>query len=88
VHIQRAKAALHGAGTPASVGNQDLDSSNAYYNQTTQVNQTDALRQERHRIQGELETFSNQLLQSAARRCGWNRSNCPKIAQGAPEQGL
>ena len=63
VHIQRAKAALHEAGIPAAVGNQALDLATAYYNQTPQVSQTDALRQERNRIQAELETVSSQLLQ-------------------------
>ena len=63
VHIQRAKAALHDAGIPVAVGNQVLDLATAYYNQTPQVSQTDALRQERNRIQDELETVSSQLLQ-------------------------
>jgi len=63
VHIQRAKAALHAAGIPVAVGHQTLDLATAYYNQTPQVSQTDALRQERNRIQDELETVSSQLLQ-------------------------
>jgi len=62
VHIQRAKADLHEAGIPVAVGNQALDLATAYYNQTPQVSQTDALRQERNRIQDELETVSSQLL--------------------------
>ena len=61
IHIHRAKAALHDAGIPVAVGNQAL--ATAYYNQTPQVSQTDALRQERNRIQDELETVSSQLLQ-------------------------
>ena len=63
VHIQRAKAALHDAGIPVAAGIQALDLATAYYNQTPQVSQTDALRQERNRIQDELETVSSQLLQ-------------------------
>ena len=63
VHIQRAKAALHEAGIPAAVGNQALDLATAYYNQTPQVSQADALRQERNRVQSELESVSSQLLQ-------------------------
>ena len=63
VHIQRAKAALHDAGIPVTVGNQALDLATAYYNQTPQVSQTDAMRRERNRIQDELETVSSQLQQ-------------------------
>ena len=63
VHIQRAKAALHDACIPVAVGNQALDLATAYYNQTPQVSRTDVLRQERNRIQDELETVSSQLLQ-------------------------
>ncbi|MET4076478.1 hypothetical protein [Hymenobacter sp. UYCo722] len=63
VHIQRAKAALHDAGIPVAIGNQALDLATAYYHQTPQASQTDAMRQERNRIQDELETVSSQLLQ-------------------------
>ena len=62
VHIQRAKAALPEAGIPVAAGIQALDLATAYYNQTPQVSQADALRQERNRIQDELETVSSQLL--------------------------
>jgi len=59
VHIQRAKA----AGIPLAIGNQALDLTTACYHQTPQVSQTDAMRQERNRLQYELETVSSQLLQ-------------------------
>ena len=62
-HIQRTKAALHDAGIPVAAGNQALDLATAYYHQTPQVSQTDAMRRERNRIQDELETVSSQLLQ-------------------------
>lgn len=63
VHIQRAKAALHEAGIPLAIGNQALDLATACYHQTPQVSQTDAMRQERNRLQYELETVSSQLLE-------------------------
>lgn len=59
-HIQQAKAALRDAGIPLAAGNQDL--ATAYYHQTPQFSQTDALRRERNHIQDELETISSQLL--------------------------
>ena len=55
VHIQQAKAVLRDAGFPVATGNQVLDLATAFYNQTPQVSLTDALRQERNRIQDELE---------------------------------
>ncbi|OGX83532.1 hypothetical protein BEN47_17510 [Hymenobacter lapidarius] len=67
VHIQRAKAALHDAGIPVAVGNQALALATAYYNQTPQVSQTDAMRQERNRVQDELENVSSQLLHEQRR---------------------
>ncbi|WP_019949670.1 hypothetical protein [Hymenobacter aerophilus] len=61
LHIQRAKTALREAGIPVAVGCQALDLATAYYHQTPQVSQTDAMRRERNRIQDELETVSSQL---------------------------
>jgi predicted nuclease with TOPRIM domain len=63
VHIQQAKAALSDAGIPVAVGNQALDLATAFYHETPQVSQADAMRRERNRIQDELETVSSQLLQ-------------------------
>ena len=62
-HIQQAKAALRHAGIPVAVGNQALDLTTAFYHQTPQVSQTDAMRRERNRIQDELEAVSSQLQQ-------------------------
>ena len=62
-HIQQAKAALRDAGIPVAIGNQVLDLATAFYNETPQVSQTDAMRRERNRIQDELETVSSQLQQ-------------------------
>ena len=62
-HIQQAKAALRDAGIPVAIGNQALDLATAFYHDTPQVSQTDAMRRERNRIQDELETVSSQLLQ-------------------------
>ncbi len=63
VHIQQAKAGLSDAGIPVAVGNQALDLATAFYHETPQVSQADAMRKERNRIQDELETVSSQLLQ-------------------------
>ena len=62
-HIQQAKAALRDAGIPVAVGNQALDLATAFYHQTPQVSQTDAMRRERNQIQDELETVSSLLQQ-------------------------
>ena len=62
-HIQQAKAALRDAGIPVAIGNQALDLATAFYHQTPQVSQADAMRRERNRIQDELETVSSQLQQ-------------------------
>ena len=62
-HIQQAKAALSDAGIPVAIGNQALDLATAFYHQTPQVSQADAMRRERNRIQDELETVSSQLQQ-------------------------
>lgn len=62
-HIQRAKAALRDAGTPVAVGHQALDLATAFYHETPQVSQADALRRERNRIEDGLESVSSQLQQ-------------------------
>lgn len=62
-HIQQAKAALRDAGIPVAMVNQALDLATAFYHNTPQVSQTDAMRRERNRIQDELETVSSQLQQ-------------------------
>lgn len=62
-HIQQAKAALRDAGIPVAIGIQVLDLATAFYNESPQVSHTDAMRQERNRIQDELETVSSQLQQ-------------------------
>ena len=54
---------MRDAGIPVAVGNQALDLATAFYHNTPQVSQTDAMRRERNRIQDELETVSSQLLQ-------------------------
>ena len=46
-----------------AVGNQALDLATAFYHETPQISQVDAMRRERNRIQDELETVSSQLLQ-------------------------
>ena len=62
-HLQHAQAALEEAGIPLAAGTQALVLAAHFYHHTPQVSQTDALRQERNRIQDELETVSSQLLQ-------------------------
>lgn len=66
-HIQQAKAALRDAGIPVAIGEQVLDLATAFYHATPQVNQTDAMRRERNRIQDELESVSSQLQQERQR---------------------
>ena len=61
-HLQQAQAALAEAGIPLAAGTQALALAAHFYHHTPQVSQTDAMRQERNRIQDELETVSSQLL--------------------------
>ena len=90
VHIQRAKAALRDAGIPVAVDNQALDLATAYYHQTSQFSQADAMRRERNQIQDELETVSSQLQQECHKthRLEVELATALKIAQSAPKQGI
>lgn len=62
-HLQQAQAALAEAGIPLAAGTQALALAAHFYHATPQVSRTDAMRQDRNRIQDELETLSSQLQQ-------------------------